>query len=139
MSTSSLPSWRWLALAAALLGLSAVLLGAVGSHAIQLEDAVAEGRWSVALQIHYFQAAALLALSALAAAQPGDRKWFWPGLLQLLGTLLFSGSLYLRALPPGHALNGMSSGIPGWIAPIGGMLMLIGWASLILILARKAP
>lgn len=130
LRSSQLSGWRWPALAAAVLGLSAVLLGAVGSHAIQLEDAAAELRWSTALQMHYFQAAALLALAALAAARPGDRNWFWTGFLQVLGTLLFCGTLYLRALAP--------NSIPGWIAPLGGMLLLFGWFSLILILARKA-
>jgi len=129
-----LPGWRWLALAGALLGLSAVLLGAVGSHAIQLGDAAAEQRWSVALQIHYFQAAALLALAALAATQTDGRRWFWPGIFQLSGTLLFCGTLYLRALPPSWIV----SWTPGWIAPIGGMLLLLGWFSLILFLVRKS-
>ncbi len=133
MSASPSPGWRRLALAAALLGLSAVLLGAVGSHAIALGDAAAEQRWSVALQIHYFQAAALLALVALAAAQADDRKFYWPGFLQVLGTLLFCGTLYLRALPP----SWISSWIPGWIAPIGGILLLLGWCSLLLVLIRK--
>jgi len=123
-------AWRQLALVASLLGLSAVLLGAVGSHAVELVDAVAEQRWSIALQIHYFQSAALLALAALAAARPEGQSFFWPGLLQVLGTLLFCGTLYLRALAPNT--------LPGWIAPIGGVLLLSGWFGLILALIRKA-
>ncbi len=129
MSAGPDSGWRWLALAAALLGLTAVLLGAAGSHAIQLPDAAAEQRWSIALQIHYFQAAALLGLAALSVAMPGGRKLFWPGLLQLFGTLLFSGSLYLRAVQ----LNGF----PGWITPTGGVILLLGWVGLMLILIRK--
>jgi len=125
LNASRESTWRWLALAAAVLGLSAVLLGAAGSHAIELADAVAEQRWSVALQIHYFQAGALMALAALAAALPGGRQLFIPGLLQILGTLLFSGSLYLRAL--------QIDAFPGWITPAGGMVLLLGWAILILI------
>lgn len=129
--TSQQPAgvWRWLALAAALLGLSAVALGAVGSHAIPLADATAEHRWAMALQIHFFQAAALLALAALSAASPVGQKLLIPGLLQLLGTLLFCGNLYLRAA----AIDTL----PGWLTPLGGMILLLGWAGLILILIRK--
>ncbi len=119
-------TWRWLALAAAVLGLSAVALGAVGSHAIQLVDAAAEHRWEIALQIHYFQAAALLALAALSATIPAGRRLLVPGLLQLLGTLLFSGNLYLRAVA--------NEILPGWITPMGGSILLLGWAGLILTL-----
>lgn len=121
--------WRWLALAAALLGLSAIVLGAAGSHAIPLADASAEHRWAMALQIHFFQAAALLALAALSAASPVGQRLLIPGLLQLLGMLLFSGNLYLNAA-------GIEM-LPGWLTPLGGMVLLLGWAGLILTLIRK--
>lgn len=120
---------RWLAIAAALLGLSAVAFGALGSHAIQLADAPAENRWAIALQIHYFQAAALLALSALSATVPASRRLLVVGWLQLLGTLLFCGNLYLRAV----AIDVL----PGWITPMGGMILLLAWVGLILILIKK--
>lgn len=134
-------AWRWLALAAALLGFSAVLLGAAGSHAIDLGAALAAQRWNTALQIHYFQAAALLALAALAA--PGAalhssnhsksatsvKLLLLPGWIQLLGSLLFCGSLYLRAL-------GLEV-LPGWITPAGGLVLLGGWLLLAGLLVRK--
>jgi len=119
-------NWRWLAIAAALLGLSAVALGAAGSHAIQLADAVAENRWAVALQIHFFQAAALLALAALSATIPAGHRLLVPCLVQLLGTLLFCGNLYLRAV----AIDVL----PGWTTPMGGIILLLGWVGLFLML-----
>lgn len=142
-------SWRWLALAAALLGLTAVLLGAVGSHAVDLSAAAALRRWNVALQIHYFQAAALLALAGLQAAVDGShsrlmaagsgaagasanglvRGLTWIGRLQTTGTVLFCGSLYLRSA---QLLD-----VPGWITPAGGLLLLAGWLALIVILVMK--
>jgi uncharacterized membrane protein YgdD (TMEM256/DUF423 family) len=121
--------WRWLAVAAAVLGFSAVLLGATGSHAVKLENAAAEGSWAIALQIHYFHAAALLALAALSAAVPTRRLLWIPGLLLALGTVGFSGSLYLKAV--------QFSLLPGWVTPAGGMVLLVAWLCLILILIRK--
>lgn len=128
-------AWRWLALAAALLGFSAVLLGAAGSHAIDLSGASAAQRWNTALQIHYFQAAALMALAALLASPSNSSSSSLPaagmitrllllsGCIQLLGTLLFCGSLYLRAV--------QIESLPGWITPSGGLVLLAGWLLLI--------
>lgn len=139
MPARPVATWRWLALCAALLGFSAVLLGAAGSHAIDLSTASAAQRWNTALQIHYFQAAALLALAALAAvrsaalAEPnsttgqnavaGGKVLLLSGWIQALGTLLFCGSLYLRVLK--------IEVLPGWITPMGGLVLLSGWLLLI--------
>ncbi|HET6565734.1 MAG TPA: DUF423 domain-containing protein [Xanthomonadales bacterium] len=123
-------AWRWLAIAAAVLGLIAVLLGAMGSHAVDLTAAGAEQRWNTALQIHYFQAAALMALASLSASQAGGNRLLLPGLLQLSGTLLFCGNLYLRAL--------QIELLPGWITPAGGLILLTGWLLLIAILLKNS-
>jgi uncharacterized membrane protein YgdD (TMEM256/DUF423 family) len=121
--------WLGLALIAAPMGLTAVLLGAVGSHAVSLNDATAQNRWDIALQIHYFQAAALLALAALSATQVAGRKLLLPGLVQAFGTVLFSGSLYLRAIEVAW--------LPGWITPAGGLVLLSGWLVLMLSLIKS--
>ncbi len=137
--------WRRLALAAGALGFTAVLLGAAGSHAIDLGSDAAARRWNIALQIHFFQAAALLALAACVAglcvgraALPaedqavghGPSGWLLrAGWLQFTGTLLFSGSLYLRAA-------GLFV-LPGWITPLGGLTLLAGWLLLMLMLVTK--
>ena len=123
--------WRGLALAAALLGLCAVLLGAIGSHAIELSGEQARQRWDIALQIHYFQAAALLALAALCASAATNRKLLWPGWMQVLGTLVFCGSLYLRAA-------GMT-GLPGFVTPAGGLVLIFGWSTLLVMLVLSHP
>lgn len=123
--------WRGLALAAALLGMCAVLFGAIGSHAIDLSEVLARQRWDIALQIHYFQAAALLALAALCASGATRGKLRWPGWLQVLGTLVFCGSLYLRAAG--------IAGLPEFVTPAGGLVLILGWASLVvmLVLSRQ--
>lgn len=129
VSGQPVTAWRWLAIAAAVLGLTAVLFGAVGSHAVDLAAAGAEQRWNTALQIHFFQAAALMALAGLSASQSGGKLWFMSGLLQLSGTLLFCGNLYLRAL--------QIELLPGWVTPTGGLVLLAGWLLLVVILLKK--
>ena len=110
--------WRWLASGAALFGLFAVALAALGAHAIPLDSPDAQRLWNVALQIHMFHAAAMLAIAALAAALPA--KSFTPGwVIMALGTLIFSGSLYLRAA----GISLLPEGLP----PIGGLLLLLAW------------
>jgi uncharacterized membrane protein YgdD (TMEM256/DUF423 family) len=65
-----------------------------------------------------FHAAAMLAIAALAAALPA--RGFASGwVIMALGTLVFSGSLYLRAA--GVLL------LPEDLPPMGGLLLLVGW------------
>lgn len=119
---------RWLAFGAAVFGLAAVVLAALGAHAIPLDSPAAERLWNTALQIHMFHAAAMLATAALALHAPAKAITFG-GLLMALGTLMFSGSLYLRAA--GIPL------LPGIVAPAGGMVLVAAWLWLGVALVRK--
>ena len=125
-----LQRWRWLACGAAVYGLSAVVLAALGAHAIPLDGAGAERLWNTALQIHMFHAVSMLAIAALAAFTPSRGITFgW--MLMALGTLMFSGSLYVRA-----------AGIlvlPKALPPAGGMLLMAAWLWIGLALLRKDP
>ena len=113
---------RWLGVSAGLFGLGAVVLGALGSHVVELSDAHARQLWDTALEMHLFHAAALLALTAL-CFHTSSRQLPLFALLLALGTLLFSGSLYLRAA--GWEF------LPGFVAPAGGMLMMASWLGII--------
>lgn len=113
-----LQQWRWLACGAAVYGFSAVVLAALGAHVIPLDAPGAERSWNVAVQIHMFHAAALLAVAAFAAHLPSRRIAFgW--LLMAVGTLVFSGSLYLSAA-------GIQV-LPKALPPFGGMLLMAAW------------
>lgn len=124
-----MPSWRFIGVCAALLGLLAVVLGAVGAHVVPLEDAVGQRQWATAWHLHLFHAAALLALAAVARQVP-SMLLLAGGLTLLTGSLLFCGSLYLRIL--GWAW------IPGPVTPFGGMLMMLGWLLTAASLARSS-
>jgi uncharacterized membrane protein YgdD (TMEM256/DUF423 family) len=111
-------STRRILLAGALLGGLGVAAGAFGAHA--LKDALGAARlgwWNTAVQYQMWHAVALLALAAL----PVPRRGFAAALL-VSGTIVFAGTLYIMALTGLRWL--------GAVTPIGGLLMIAGWAVL---------
>ncbi|NND45256.1 MAG: DUF423 domain-containing protein [Xanthomonadales bacterium] len=114
---------------AGLLGLSAVGLAAAGSHVVAGPDAGQAARvWQAANGMHLLHAAALLALApSLVARAPLFLRlagWAWTA-----GVLLFSGSLYLRVVLDLPSLRA--------VAPLGGLLLMAGWLSVVLAAAGK--
>lgn len=115
---------------AALLGLSGVILGALGSHALanRLAPPLQEA-FRTAVLYQQLHAVVLLALGIWGlhtanAWVPRAAAAF------VLGLLLFSGCIYL------HTLAGVEAVRP--ITPFGGGLLMIGWALLVpAALARK--
>lgn len=111
----------WLAIAATY-GFLAVALGAFGAHA--LRDKLAPDLAAIyrtAVEYHFWHALALMLVGVLATTRP------MPGLnvagaAFAAGILVFSGSLYALALTGVRAL--------GAVTPIGGLLLLLGWAAL---------
>lgn len=121
-------SRRGIALFAALYGLLAVILAAAGSHMLAQQEPASNMLWATALQIHMFHTVALLGIAAL--IQPDStRMMAWSGFLMILGVLLFSGSLYMRAA--GFAL------VPALVTPLGGLLLMVAWFVLFVTLIRK--
>jgi uncharacterized membrane protein YgdD (TMEM256/DUF423 family) len=109
--------------AGALLALLAVAFGAFGAHA--LSDLVTPARlatFETGVRYQMYHALGLLLLGALPAGSQ-HAGWFL-----LTGSVIFSGSLYLLVLT--------NAGWFGAIAPIGGVLQLIGWGVLFVSLSR---
>ncbi len=101
----------------ALLAFLGVALGAFGAHALggvltpeRLET------YQTAVRYQMFHALGLLALGALPTRTWRAAPWLFAG------SMIFSGSLY--------ALVWSGVSILGAVAPIGGVLQLIGWAIL---------
>ena len=106
----------------ALMGLLGVGLGAFGAHGLK-SVATTEGLawWETGARYHLIHALALVLLGLLQHHRPGGDAAGWSF---LLGTLVFSGTLYAMAL-----------GAPRWfgaITPLGGLGLMLGWLLLAL-------
>ena len=102
---------------AALSGFIAVAAGAFAAHG--MHDRMGQELLRTGSTYEMFHALATLACAALVATMPRAR--FAPALF-LVGSLLFSGSLYALAFGAPRLV--------GIITPIGGLCFLAGWAVL---------
>ena len=108
-----------------ILGFLGVAFGAFGAHALRARlspEMLAVFETGVRYQMYHAFAVLIV---ALAIGHLGDvRMLMIAGWLFCGGVVLFSGSLYALALT--------GVGILGAITPIGGLLFLAGWATLVL-------
>jgi uncharacterized membrane protein YgdD (TMEM256/DUF423 family) len=111
-----------------LLGFSAVALGAFGAHGLRSWlGAQADGVkrlewWNTAAHYHLTHALAV-ALAAWLVHRGAGASASVAGWAFVLGTLLFSGSLYAMTITGQTRL--------GAITPIGGLLLLVGWGAIV--------
>src|SRR5689334_17093683 len=102
----------------AISGFIAVALGAFGAHALRARltpDMLAV--FETGARYHLVHAVLVVALGFAEARLPAVRV---AAVLFLVGTVLFSGSLYLLA----------TTGVRTWgaVTPLGGLAFLVGWA-----------
>jgi uncharacterized membrane protein YgdD (TMEM256/DUF423 family) len=118
---------------AAFFGALAVILGAFGAHALKKILSVQSlDVWHTAVQYHFYHTFALLFLSTFARyknALINFASYCFTG-----GILLFSGSLYILSLKDYMGWEGAS--FLGPVTPIGGLLFILGWLSLLLAALR---
>lgn len=121
---------KWCLLLGAGYGLLGVILGAFGAHALRSrlsEDLLRA--WQTGVEYQFYHAFALLAVGLMAYTGAAAGGWLsaaaW---LFVLGVLLFSGSLY------GLALGGPK--LLGPVTPLGGLLLIAAWASLLVAVIR---
>lgn len=106
----------------ALLGLTAVIAGAFGAHALENRLAPdALDAYETAVRFQFFHALLLMFLGILVGNHPhtalrlGIRS-------ALIGILMFSGSIYFLTLTPLK---------PGILTPIGGVFLILAWGALL--------
>jgi uncharacterized membrane protein YgdD (TMEM256/DUF423 family) len=110
---------------AGIVGFLGVALGAFGAHGLKRRLAgLPDGNqrmewWQTGAQYHQVHALAIGFAALVAGRVPGGTVAGW---LFLGGIALFSGSLYAMTLTGTRKL--------GAITPIGGLLLLAGWAAL---------
>lgn len=111
---------RWALAVGSLYGLIGVAFGAFGAHALkQRLSSEMLAVWKTAVEYQLIHALALLLVAVLINQRPA------PALVKAafcfgLGSLVFSGSLYTLVLSDVRWL--------GAITPLGGLLLLAGWA-----------
>jgi uncharacterized membrane protein YgdD (TMEM256/DUF423 family) len=110
----------------AILGALAVAIGAFGAHALK-ESLALSGRtdtFETAVKYQFYHALAIVLVGVLLSrADVAAFRWLhWSGYSFAGGVLIFSGSLYAICF----------TGITkfGAVAPIGGLLMIVGWVLL---------
>lgn len=111
-------------LIAAILGGLGVIAGALGTHALRgpLSERALE-IFGTGIRYQMYHALALLLVGVLLLHVEPPRPFLVvTGVAFVLGTLIFSGSLY------GLSLTGISG--LGAITPIGGAVLIVGWGCL---------
>lgn len=110
----------------AVMGALVVFLGAFGAHALKniLRDNGRLDTYETAVKYHFYHAIVLIIL-ALAFNQFESKKLVkWSGWSFFIGTIIFSGSLYILCF------SGFT--ILGAVTPFGGLFLITGWVLLAL-------
>lgn len=112
-----------------------VVLGAFGAHGLKkLVGAETVGTYQTGVQYQMYHAFALIILGIL-FERFQNNFLLWSGWLFFAGIILFSGSLYLLASL--KAMNRVGVSGVGIITPVGGLLFVLGWVSLLVGLVKK--
>ncbi len=108
-------------------GLLAVILGALGSHALKAElGTSALESYRTAVDYQMYHALFLLFLGSTKVLDGRARKQVF--YLILAGILCFSFSIYALTTGP---LAGLDFTPFGWVTPVGGLLLILGWGLLL--------
>lgn len=112
--------------AAGFFGMSAIILGAFGAHALKKVltiDQLATFETGVKYQMYHALFLLFLGLNThLSAATKKIILGF-----TISGVILFSGSIYLLAT---DTLNAFDFKVIGFVTPIGGLLLIVAWSIL---------
>lgn len=116
----------------AIYGMLSVILGAFGAHAFK-KNLSLERLESFETGVRYQMYAAffLLIIGYILKFETGMEKWI--SILMILGTILFSVSIYLLSF---QDVWGVNLKFLGPITPLGGLMMIVSWGLLIFYFAK---
>jgi uncharacterized membrane protein YgdD (TMEM256/DUF423 family) len=126
---------RKILLTAAVLGITAIILGAFGAHALKkvLTETQLQS-FETGVRYQMYHALFLLFIGTFAMLNEKERAIiFW---LTLSGVLFFSGSIYLLAT---NQLTQLKTKFIGPVTPIGGMLLISAWGYFFYSILSKKP
>lgn len=116
----------------AFLGMTAIILGAFGAHALKKHldiNQLATFETGVRYQMYH---ALFLLLVGLSSVSEKSKRII--GYLVGLGVLFFSGSIYLLAT---DHMNAIDFKVLGPVTPLGGLLLIVAWAMLLIDFIRR--
>ena len=121
-------------LVAAILGVTAIILGAFGAHALKKVLSVEQlATFEVGVRYQMYHALFLLFVGTFAFLGEKERSIIF--YLTIVGVLFFSGSIYLLTT---HGITNLKTKFLGPITPIGGLLLISAWSYLFYsILSKK--
>lgn len=117
----------------AVYGALAVILGAFGAHALK-KNLTAEALNSFETGVKYQMYHAIVLLVIGFYFSFSTRMEYSTAWLFIIGTLLFSGSIYMLSL---QSVLNANVRFLGPVTPLGGLLMIAGWVSLVIMFARQ--
>ncbi len=109
-------------------GSISIVLGAFASHGLEnliTKDAVET--FQVGARYQMYHALLLLFVGSTLNIKPKSKQWIFR--LTLVGVVLFSGSIYGLAT---NTLTGFDFKTIGFVTPIGGLLLIVSWAIMLL-------
>ena len=124
---------RKIAVSAAILGMTAILLGAFGAHALKEVLSIEQlNAFDTGVKYQMFHALFLLFISQANAISENAKKTIF--YLTILGILFFSGSIYILTT---KNITGLDIKAIGIITPIGGLLLIVAWLCLFIDFIKK--
>ncbi len=116
----------------AVLALLAVLLGAFGAHGLEkFVDAKRIDSFNTGVRYQMYHAIVFLVLGNMSVLTLSSKKWIFYFFIG--GVSLFSGSIYLLVI---DEIFGKDFSSIGFITPLGGLLLIIGWIVFLFSLAK---
>jgi uncharacterized membrane protein YgdD (TMEM256/DUF423 family) len=120
-------------LAGLVLGGVAIILGAFGAHGLKRALGPDElNTFETGVKYQLYHALFLILLSMMTMATEGMKRVVF--YLIISGVILFSFSIYLLAT---NSLTGFDFRKIGFVTPIGGLLMILGWGYLFFSILTK--
>lgn len=108
---------------AAFMGMTAIILGAFGAHALKKHLTIEElGAFETGVKYQMYHALFLLFLGLNSFLEEKAKKTILS--LVIFGVIFFSGSIYLLAT---KTISGINFKPIGVITPIGGTLLIVAW------------
>jgi len=118
---------RKITIAAVVMGMMAIILGAFGAHALKKHLTVEElVTFETGVKYQMYHALFLLFLGLTTLMAEKSKKTIFS--LVIFGVIFFSGSIYLLAT---KTITGIDFKPLGILTPIGGTLLIVGWAILL--------